>query len=1784
MKSLRLLLALWAIALAGLTTNVLASGLTPVAGHPRILLTSAVKTTLVAKKNSNDPTWLALKSKADALLNQTIVQFKYNTYSNWYSNSIYFESNGSGWMHAAFTLGLAWQVSGDTNYANKAVALADEIIRADADPDNQGLGKSPITLDRSYTSRHLGPAVAVLYDWCYARLDSSRKAKLRAVMVKWFNHLRNGSASSDVYQKNDPATGAWFGSHMICAAWMGYGISGDDTAAQRMIDWARARFDGTQSATLSASDYPATHRMQGFTGGIKSWFGSRWGVPSTVQGATGAPMKGGMFPQGWWYGNAEFGRMVDYMMVVKSATNEDLVGNYQSYLADIFAAHRHATLPGNLLIDPNGEWRGSQGAVVERGLPARLATALAGVANIGAAAAHFAWSEIPQPANSVSGVSVAALQPWEDFLYRNTSATGSTVALPLCYTGFAPNYPAAAAGNGAIPYFTMRSSWGGNAVWASVNMGAQVYDEFMHYQAGHIEVAKGNHRLLISPTTWKGDSSGLGVTSLGPVISDHSGAKNTLYFGDFGDYQSTSSTRVGGQGPHGKDKVVAQEMNPSYSYISADLSTAYNNMDWPRSVGDTTNRKLDYFYRNFVYLRPANLFVVYDRVKAFASSNANGAYKKRLRWHFPTQPLVSGSSIRVDNSDARLWLQTLLPANPTITTSSLVSNPDNTWGAWLNYLFASKSYRAEVSNAANPLQQPFLTVMQAGTTSLSEPTSALFYTTDSLMIGTTIEAANGNEYVVLFNNRTGQVPQAITWTSYYLPSSINATHTVCGLEPNTAYTLDLQGSLLVIAKDPAGGHVSTPAGVLQFTPPGGTPQVDGNDDGDDEGNGGNNGGGDNGGGDNGGGNNGGGGDNGGGGNNGGGNNGGGNNGGAIIAGHPRLLLTPAIKTTLLAKVQANDPTWTALKTRADILLTYPITQYKTATAYNWFANTIFYGYQGEGWYSDVIPLAFAWQMTGDTNYCNKLLAIADEFIRAEYDPANQPPTGRSPMTLGNAFPSRYVGPAAAIIFDWCYDRLGPARKNQMVNLFNRWFDSLRVPGGSAYENNGPSNGNHYGGHMAAAGWMGYASHGDNPRAQHLIDWAMVRMDGTLTPNLAATDIPASNRKQDFEGDVTNYVGSIWGIPSSTPGIHGAPFRGGHNFQGWAYGNGEFSQMIDLLQAMKTAGGPDFFQQYPGWFSGMYRSMRHALMPSRFMIDPIGDWGGNNAVAIQPGLPHRLSFVLQSTPDGPAAQHFANVEMAQNHAWNFYAQDVRVIELRQWEAFYYQDFTRPATPAVMPTWYNNINAVRPNGSSPNGAIPYYIMRSGWDTGAVWASLQMGSAKWGDHQHLHAGHLHIVRGRDQLLISPSNWKGGPTGLGIVGNGIGYTDYSGVKNTLFFDDYGDYQRKSSGNIGGQDVYGFDRPVANEFTEEYGYARSDLTSAYNYAGWNPATQSSTQMSDTTQRKLEKFYRNFLYLKGPGIFVTYDQIKAKNSTNQLGQYRKHLRWHFPDQPTISGNSIRADKGASRIWMHTVLPATVGFTKYSLQSNNPDNTYNDASLNYLFVSNTWRVEARDTLNPLEMPFLTVMQAGPANLAEMTTSAFATTDSLMIGARITTDAGQEYLVLFNNRTGVVQQAITSTNYPLLGAASATHLLCGMVPAGKYQIAVSNGVVTVAQNAAGTFTASAGGVLTFQPSAVSGAAKAVPGELSEFSKAQLSLSVFPNPSNGVATVNFRLPESGKVEVRVLNVLGGVVAQLVNRSLPAGVHAVEWHGEAEPTGTYLVEISAGSRRAVQRLVLTN
>lgn len=120
---------------------------------------------------------------------------------------------------------------------------------------------------------------------------------------------------------------------------------------------------------------------------------------------------------------------------------------------------------------------------------------------------------------------------------------------------------------------------------------------------------------------------------------------------------------------------------------------------------------------------------------------------------------------------------------------------------------------------------------------------------------------------------------------------------------------------------------------------------------------------------------------------------------SVIPTRPRLLLSAVERTRLQAKVNANDPAWLALKARADTLATFSIFQYKFAT--NRFApeGMIYYTYQGEGWYDATVPLAFAYQFTGDTKYSNKLIELAQEMIRAQSDPDNQPPNALLPIQL-----------------------------------------------------------------------------------------------------------------------------------------------------------------------------------------------------------------------------------------------------------------------------------------------------------------------------------------------------------------------------------------------------------------------------------------------------------------------------------------------------------------------------------------------------------------------------------------------------------------------------------------------------------------------------------------------------------------------------------------------------------------------------------------------------------------
>lgn len=789
----------------------------------------------------------------------------------------------------------------------------------------------------------------------------------------------------------------------------------------------------------------------------------------------------------------------------------------------------------------------------------------------------------------------------------------------------------------------------------------------------------------------------------------------------------------------------------------------------------------------------------------------------------------------------------------------------------------------------------------------------------------------------------------------------------------------------------------------------------------------------------------------------------------VRAEHPRLLLTPDEIARLKARVAAGDPAWDALRAIADTFAGYAVLPFKDATHTDEPEGTIFFDYQGEGWHAVTMPMALAFQMTGDTAYSDKLIELADELLRAQDDPDNQPPDFRTPLQIDNYYPTRNVGPVVATIYDWCYDALGDERRAKLVDLMNAYFDDLRA---NAYQRNDHADGNYYVGHLVAVASMGYASSGDNPRAQELIDWARIRLDGTPSDNVAPEDVPEDFFSQLFEGGYKPSAARVYNGPPVTT----APFLGGFPVQGWAYGSESYIRLIDYLLTIGSATGEDALTPRLDWFSQVLRAERHALLPNRFMIDPMGDWGGDQGAVVLRALPLRLAHVLAGTDDGPGAQHLLYEGIAESTL-----PEVSVYPVSEWEDFLYGDPTRPSAELELPPYYTGFGPVYPAAGETNGALPYFLMRSGWGPDATWASVHMGATYYNDHQHADAGSMCIVHGSDYLLVDAANWKGEAGSSGIVGSST-EADNSASANTLWFDDHGEFQNlwvagdaereRQTMYAGGQAQYGLDEVVAAELDERFSYLRGDLTSAYNRSG-DPA--------DQVDRRLEHFHRSVAYLRAAGIFVVFDQVKARESANPRGPYRKHIRWHLPSPPTVDGTTVTVEQGESRLRIDTLLPANAALKSVDEASNpDPCDGTDDACVPYeawQSASGTWRVEVGDPDDALELPFLTVLQPGASSRPPMSSSLLTAADAVMVGAQVSVDGEGTSVVLFNNGEGQVPEPVASTTYELAGDGPATHLLCGMAPGAAYAVEAAGATVTVSLDEGGGTTASAGGVLTF-----------------------------------------------------------------------------------------------------------
>jgi len=77
-------------------------------------------------------------------------------------------------------------------------------------------------------------------------------------------------------------------------------------------------------------------------------------------------------------------------------------------------------------------------------------------------------------------------------------------------------------------------------------------------------------------------------------------------------------------------------------------------------------------------------------------------------------------------------------------------------------------------------------------------------------------------------------------------------------------------------------------------------------------------------------------------------------------------------------------------------------------------------------------------------------------------------------------------------------------------------------------------------------------------------------------------------------------------------------------------------------------------------------------------------------------------------------------------------------------------------------------------------------------------------------------------------------------------------------------------------------------------------------------------------------------------------------------------------------------------------------------------------------------------------------------------------------------------------------------------------------------------------------------------------------------------YPNPFNPTTNIKYSIPNFGLVKLKVYDVLGREVANLVNAEKPAGTYEITWFVENLPSGVYFYQLKAGEFIQTKKMVL--
>ena len=77
-------------------------------------------------------------------------------------------------------------------------------------------------------------------------------------------------------------------------------------------------------------------------------------------------------------------------------------------------------------------------------------------------------------------------------------------------------------------------------------------------------------------------------------------------------------------------------------------------------------------------------------------------------------------------------------------------------------------------------------------------------------------------------------------------------------------------------------------------------------------------------------------------------------------------------------------------------------------------------------------------------------------------------------------------------------------------------------------------------------------------------------------------------------------------------------------------------------------------------------------------------------------------------------------------------------------------------------------------------------------------------------------------------------------------------------------------------------------------------------------------------------------------------------------------------------------------------------------------------------------------------------------------------------------------------------------------------------------------------------------------------------------------YPNPFNPSTKINFSLSKAGIVSLKVFDIAGREVSELVNKNLPAGSYEAEFNGAELSSGVYFYTLKSEAFTETKKMVL--